>query len=147
MGGIGKTELVLQYALRYHATYPGGLCWLNKGDISSQIISYCRNTLGLKVPENSDITTQLNFCWREWRPGNVLFILDDVADYGAIKDYLPPAQPRFKILITSRQYFGSNIKSISLDVLTEDAALDLLRSLTTDKRINEQIETAKKLVK
>ncbi len=137
MGGIGKTELVLQYALRYQANYPGGLCWLNKGDIGSQIIYYCRNTLGLDVPENSDITTQLNYCWREWREGNVLFILDDVADYGAIKDYLPPAQPKFKILITSRQYLGSNIKSISLDVLTEDAALDLLRSLTTEQRIND----------
>ena len=147
MGGIGKTELVLQYALRYQAKYPGGLCWLNKGDIGSQIIYYYRNSLGLNIPENSDITTQLNYCWREWQAGNVLLILDDVTDYGAIKDYLPPAQPKFKILITSRQYLGSNIKTISLDVLTEDAALNLLRSLTTEQRISNQIAIAKRLVK
>ena len=73
-------------------------------------------------------------------------VLDDIADYGAIKDYLPPAQPKLKILITSRQYLGSNIKSISLDVSTEDAALDSLLSLTTEQRINYQIETAKKLI-
>lgn len=28
MGGVGKTELALQYALNHLTTYPGGICWL-----------------------------------------------------------------------------------------------------------------------
>jgi predicted ATPase len=48
MGGIGKTELALQYA-RYHyhqGTYPGGICWLQARDqdVASQIVSFAKTT-------------------------------------------------------------------------------------------------------
>ncbi|MGK7923736.1 MAG: hypothetical protein AB4290_00530, partial [Spirulina sp.] len=34
MGGIGKTELALQYALHYRKVYyPGGVCWLPARDV------------------------------------------------------------------------------------------------------------------
>jgi hypothetical protein len=29
MGGVGKTELAIKYALEHQANYPGGICWLN----------------------------------------------------------------------------------------------------------------------
>ena len=28
MGGVGKTELAVQYALRYQQNYPGEICWV-----------------------------------------------------------------------------------------------------------------------
>ena len=41
MGGIGKTELALQYALRYREQYEGGICWIEarNQEIALQIIS------------------------------------------------------------------------------------------------------------
>ena len=49
MGGVGKTELAIQYSLLHlHShTYPGGICWLRarEEDIGLQIIEFTRLTL------------------------------------------------------------------------------------------------------
>ena len=112
MGGIGKTELALQYALRYQDNYPGGLCWLQvRGkDLGTQIIDFGRRYLGVNPPDylESDLEGQVKYCWSHWREGVALIVLDDVPKYGnfyreSIFPYLPPAQSRFKVLMTSRQ--------------------------------------------
>jgi tetratricopeptide (TPR) repeat protein len=82
-------------------------------------------------------------------------ILDDVTDYEQIKPYLPPQESRFKLLATTRLNLGRSFQSLEIQVLSEDAALDLLRSgtaarsparsLTEVDRINSQLETAKPL--
>ncbi|NEO56945.1 MAG: hypothetical protein F6K54_30055 [Okeania sp. SIO3B5] len=63
MGGIGKTELALQYA-RLHLqqkTYPGGICWLERRgvDVGIQIINFARSQLNLNPPEDYDPETQV----------------------------------------------------------------------------------------
>jgi hypothetical protein len=75
----------------------------------------------------------------------VLVILDDVTDYEQIKPYLPPQESRFKLLATTRLNLGRSFQSLEIQVLSEDAALDLLRSLTEVDRINNHLETAKLL--
>jgi hypothetical protein len=35
MGGVGKTELAIQYATQYTDAYPGGVCWLKARASSS----------------------------------------------------------------------------------------------------------------
>ena len=66
MGGIGKTELALQYALTYMQAYPGGLCWLQAtgGDLGTQIVSFARVQLRLKPLDNLELLEQVAFCWR-----------------------------------------------------------------------------------
>ena len=53
MGGVGKTELALQYALHHQkqGTYPGGLCWIQAGDgvVGTQIVSFARTQLDLQL--------------------------------------------------------------------------------------------------
>ena len=55
MGGVGKTELAIQYSLLNLQlnTYPGGICWLRsrEADIGSQIVNFARTDLDL----NSDL--------------------------------------------------------------------------------------------
>ncbi|WP_103667388.1 hypothetical protein [Pseudanabaena sp. BC1403] len=44
MGGVGKSELALQYALRHLLTdYSGGICWLrgNEGDFADPVTGFC----------------------------------------------------------------------------------------------------------
>ncbi|PSB14494.1 tetratricopeptide repeat protein [filamentous cyanobacterium CCP2] len=148
MGGIGKTELALQYA-RHHLeqeTYPGGVCWLRarESDVGTQIVSFARSRLGLKVPEGLDLQEQMGWCWQHWREGAVLLILDDVTDYGLVQPYLPSAD-RFKLLITTRLQLGKSFQQLEIQVLQEAAALELLRALTDAERIDRQLETAKQL--
>lgn len=148
MGGIGKTELALQYALVYKQTYAGGLCWLqarNK-DVGTQLVRFGQSYLNLNPPDGMELADQVNYCWRNWQAGEVLLVYDDVTDYGAIKAYLPPStEPRFKVLITTRLTLGPSVKQLQLDVLNEDAALALLESLVGSDHL--QLDDAKRLCK
>lgn len=149
MGGIGKTELALQYALAFKEHYFGGICWLptRSGDVGDQLVRFGKAYLGLTLPEMK-LEDQLGYCWRNWREGNVLLIFDDVADYAAITPRLPPStEPRFKILITTRLDLGSSVNHLELDVLDEVAALGLLESLVGSDRIGLQLSDAKQLCK
>ncbi|MEB3282186.1 MAG: tetratricopeptide repeat protein [Lyngbya sp.] len=150
MGGIGKTELALQYSL-YHSqnkTYLGGICWLNALDtnVGIEIVNFGKAYLNLNPPDDCDLETQVQYCWRNWQPpeGNVLVIFDDVDKYDNIKLYLPPNNPRFKVLITTRIQGFIGFQELALNVLDEAAALELLTSLVGD-RIETELETAKTL--
>ncbi|MEH1766648.1 MAG: NB-ARC domain-containing protein [Nostoc sp.] len=148
MGGVGKTELALQYSIKYRETYNGGLCWLlpKSGDVGIQVVQFARTQLDLKPPEDFDIIAQVQYCWRRWREGDVLLVLDDVSDYEEVKPYLQALPPRFKVLMTTRQKLG-RIAQLSLDVLQPEAALELLRSLLkeTPGRIEKELALANQL--
>ncbi|MEA5554038.1 tetratricopeptide repeat protein [Anabaena cylindrica UHCC 0172] len=149
IGGVGKTKLATKYAVTYLEEYSGGICWLlsRDTDVSAQIINFARFSLGIEIPKE-DIKNQLNFCWSHWREGKVLIVFDDVTDFYRIQPYLPPLQPRFHVLITTRLQFGlSGIKFLEIKVLSEVVALELLRSNLKegDIRIEEEIDQAKEL--
>lgn len=144
MGGIGKTELALQYALKYQHAYPGGSGWFDVRslDLGAQIVSYAKTQLNLTPPDNLNLLEQVAFCWRQWTAGDVLVILDDVVDYKAIRSYLPPAQSRFKVLLTSRTRPGKSIETVAIDVLDQAASLDLLTSLVGVDRLQAEPDLA-----
>ena len=56
MGGIGKTELAIQYSLRKESinTYQGEICWLKarQENIGLQIVRFAQTHLDLKPPED-----------------------------------------------------------------------------------------------
>ncbi|MFN6581407.1 MAG: tetratricopeptide repeat protein [Aulosira sp. ZfuVER01] len=139
MGGVGKTELVLQYAIEYRDNYQGGICWLlpKSGDIGVQIVQFARTQLDLNPPQDFDLPAQVQFCWRRWREGEVLLVLDDVTDHQEVKPYLSSLSSRFKILITTRQHLG-RIATLSLDVLQPEAALKLLESIIGVERFEQE---------
>lgn len=149
MGGIGKTELALQYCYQHHeqGTYSGGICWLRaqEQDVGTQIVKFATAQLDLKPPEDWDLPTQLAYCWRRWREGDVLIAFDNVTKYQDIAPYLPPVEQRFKVLLTTRKELGQSVQSFPIDVLDEPQALELLNSLVCDGRIEQQIEDAKAL--
>ncbi|MBC1220783.1 tetratricopeptide repeat protein, partial [Nostoc sp. UCD120] len=148
MGGVGKTELALQYSIQHRETYNGGLCWLlaKTGDVGIQVVQFARTQLDLKPPEDFDLLAQVQYCWRRWREGDVLLVLDDVSDYEQVKPYLQSLPSRFKVLMTTRQKLG-RIAQLSLDVLQPEAALELFKSLLkeTPGRIEKELALANQL--
>ncbi len=149
MGGIGKTELALQYA-RYHwqiGSYPGGVCWLRarNEDVVLQLFSFAKVHLGLILSDDLSVEEKIGFCWSKWRDGDVLIVFDDVAEYEQIADILP-SNPRFKVLVTTRkQWLADSWQQLQLPVLDEGAALELLVSLVGEERIQKEADVAKSL--
>lgn len=149
MGGIGKTELALQYAIKHRdqGTYPGGICWLegsqNRG---TQVVDFVQTRFGLVPARIQDLPQQISWCWQRWREsweGLRLVIYDNVHDYREIEPYLPPTDTRFKVLLTTRkEKLAASIQELKLEVLTTSASLELLRSSVTDNRIDRELQIA-----
>jgi tetratricopeptide (TPR) repeat protein len=139
----------LQYCYHHHeqGTYSGGICWLRaqEQDVGTQIVKFATAQLDLKPPEDWDLPMQLAYCWRRWREGDVLIVFDNVTKYLDIKPYLPPVEPRFKVLLTTRKELGQSVQAFPIDVLDEPQALELLNSLVQDGRIEQQPDDAKAL--
>nr|WP_238549405.1 tetratricopeptide repeat protein [Acaryochloris marina] len=149
MGGIGKTELALQYAISQlnQGHYPGGLCWLRvKGqELAAQIIEFARTKLVLTFPDGLDEEKQVSYIWGHWPTGKVLIIFDDVMDLETIEPYLPPSDPQYKVLITTRQDLGLSVHSLPITELSDTSALSLLRTLVGAERIDPQLDDAQAL--
>ncbi|MEM9275841.1 MAG: NB-ARC domain-containing protein, partial [Cyanobacteria bacterium P01_F01_bin.143] len=148
MGGVGKTELAIQYSLLNLQlnTYPGGICWLRSRDqdIGLQIVNFARTDLDLNPPDDLELPDRVRWCWKRWREGNTLIVLDDVKDYSDIKPYLPPQPSQFKVLITTRLKLDLP-SSLYLAVLSEPDALDLLTQLVGAEKVEQELGIAKEL--
>ena len=148
MGGVGKTELVLQYGLKHlqSGTYGGGICWLrSREEIGIQIVEFARRQLNLEPPEKLELVGRVEYCWRHWREGEVLAIFDDVQDYRDVQPYLPPVESRFNVLMTTRFRLGASVREVELQVLEKDAALELLRAIVGIARIDVHLTDAEVL--
>ena len=151
MGGIGKTELAIQYSYVYllAKSYQGGICWLKarEENVGLQVLRFARNYLGIEPPDDQDLESQVEYCWSRWqsvKEGEVLVVIDDMTDYEDIEPYLPPQPSNFKILITTRLNI-EDLPSIPLDVLVQEDAIELLRQWVGKDKIDEQIEDVKEL--
>ena len=148
MGGVGKTELAIQYSLLHLQlqNYSGGICWLKarEQDIGLQIINFARTKLGLNPPDDLELPERVSWCWNYWNKGNTLIVLDDVTNYGDIKTYLPPQPSQFKVLITTRLKLDL-AASLYLEVLQEADALQLLTQLVGEEKVNKELEEAEEI--
>ncbi|MBW4648872.1 MAG: tetratricopeptide repeat protein [Kastovskya adunca ATA6-11-RM4] len=151
MGGVGKTELAIQYAWQHLQSLgdgAGGVCWVDArdGDVGIQLVNFARSLLNLNPPEDWDLPTQLKYCWRNWQPGDWLIVIDDVTNYRQqVNPYKPPESSQFKVLITTREELGRPVEHLALDKLQPEAALDLLTSLVGVQRIQQESDIAEQL--
>ena len=163
MGGVGKTELAIQYAWQYwEQTYPGGVCWLQAraSDFGEQIRKFAELKMNLVVPEDlreglsnrnqaaqSQAGAQVaEWFWQKWQPSKLaLVIVDDVTDYRQVSRYLPHSGLHFKVLMTTRLQLDNLLKQISLEVLEEEPTVELLRRWIGGEQIDQQLVAAREL--
>jgi tetratricopeptide (TPR) repeat protein len=102
LGGLGKTQLAVEYAYRYRDAYPQGVIWLNVDqDLDAQRIKIS-DEAGWIAPE-SEHKDKLAVAQQRLRTSsNCLIIFDNLEDPQVIADYLPDPQAEPHILVTSR---------------------------------------------
>jgi tetratricopeptide (TPR) repeat protein len=144
MGGIGKSELALQYAYQHvKSTYPGGVLWVKaREDIGLQILDFVRLHADLVPPTEWEIFEKVRWCWKEWRDELTLIVFDDVQQYAAIEKFLPPPSSQFRTLLGSRSKFPAPVRNYDIKVLSEAAAIGLLGSFTPDLRLRVDADLA-----
>jgi len=151
MGGIGKTELALQYggSAQAQTAYPGGRCWLEARDqdVALQILSFAAVHLGFTPSDQLPLVDRVTACWQSWPAfgdpkARALVIIDDVTDYGQLEPYLPRDR-RFTLLLTTRQQrLATTVTNLSIEVLEPEAALALLAQLAGAARLEAEPEQA-----
>jgi hypothetical protein len=158
MGGVGKSELALQYAYANLKHYRGGIVLLDARQgyegMAAKVISFVRGRFRGLLPEEGAQDELLARCWEDWPTAAsdqepVLLLLDDLpSDAKGLEseqrlcEGLPP---RFRRLITRREAASSEETGIDLKVLQRPDALRLLRLRAegqTDSRGRIEAEAA-----
>ncbi|HVF44963.1 MAG TPA: SIR2 family protein, partial [Pyrinomonadaceae bacterium] len=125
LGGLGKTQLAVEYAYSFKDTYPNGVIWLNADqDIDAQLTELSEKARW--VSPHSEHKYKLEVAQRRLRTySDCLIIFDNLEDPSAIKEYLPEQNAEPHILVTSRTP-QPGFPPIPLDTLDETLSIKLL---------------------
>jgi hypothetical protein len=130
MGGIGKTQLAVEYAYRYADAYPGGVFWINAAGPLAQGLAQLSRRLRPAVAARS-LDEQIRATADYLRDhSDALLILDNLADPAALNrpvsvDLVLAALP-CRILFTTRRRDLGRFQAVEVTVLPEEPALQLL---------------------
>ena len=157
IGGVGKSLLALEYALRYGAAFPGGIFWLSAfGNDDAKEGLGAEDREAERTEQIRGIATVLDIPVQERSPEEIeghlkrelerrgepfLWVVDDLPagmDMDTLERWLAP-QTLGKTLITTRtREHGSLGTLIRLDVLEPDEAYELLTSQRRPKGAEEE---------
>lgn len=137
MGGLGKSQLAVEFAYRYGRFYPGGVYWLNLAEPENVYILVA--ALGgegwmnlFTDKDNLSLTKQSELVKRAWQePIPRLLIFDNCEDENLAAAWLP-VSGGCSVLITSRYRNWSRalpIKAVLLETLPRHESVILLKNL------------------
>lgn len=144
-GGLGKTQLAVEYAHAYRDNYKNGVFWLVADeDIDNQLLQIADQRGWINQYDKT--INQLDVAKARFlRLSRCLIIFDNVESYADIKDYLPITDLQTHILITSREKIAQ-FHSIDLELLSRDESREFLLKVSnrhlqdeTEKRHLEHI--------
>jgi cellulose biosynthesis protein BcsQ/tetratricopeptide (TPR) repeat protein len=135
LGGVGKTQVALEYAHRFRADYDI-IWWMNCGQ--SQYVDASLADLGQKMrlvfeaalPEEGGVTEVaqqvLNFLREEFLNKRWLLIYDNAEDINEVKDLMPSGGGH--VLITSRnEAWTALANSLKVDIFKRQDSISHLR--------------------
>lgn len=146
LGGIGKTQLALQYIhnARHHYNLKAWFHAEYKGDLNEKFKEFAKN-LGYNASHESTLDP-IAYVKRylEENPGWLL-VFDNANNYAEIEPFLP--EKGGHIIITTRQReWPSNFQILPVDVMTEKEAIKVIQTLTK-RNLSQEEKEVKELVK
>ena len=130
LGGVGKTQIALEYAYRYYQDYDAVL-W-TRADTQEALISgfvVFAALLELPVQEERD-QLKIVQAVKHWLTSHTrwLLLLDNADDLTLVRDFLPPAGRGHTLLTTRASSMGKLAHALEVDALdSKPGALLLLR--------------------
>ncbi|HEY3276103.1 MAG TPA: tetratricopeptide repeat protein [Syntrophorhabdaceae bacterium] len=125
LGGLGKTQLAVEYAHNYRDAYPNGVIWLTADqDLDAQLVDLAVEARW--VAPASEHRHKLEVALHRLRSySDCLIIFDNLEQLEVIKGYLPepPAEPH--ILVTSRTE-QPDFAYVPIDLLDSGQSLRML---------------------
>jgi tetratricopeptide (TPR) repeat protein len=151
LGGIGKTQLALEYAYRYHSDYQMVL-WARAESAEAVISSYIALAQLLRLPEREareqDITVQAVKSWLQTHRGWLL-ILDNADELALLPDFLPPSLGGHLLLTTRAAVTGRLAHRLEIETLVPAyGALLLLRRaglIAADSQLSQATQQEREL--
>jgi NB-ARC domain-containing protein len=130
MGGIGKTQLAVEYVHRHKADYPGGIFWVNAAEPLARGLAQLGARLRPEARgEPPDRQLQVAFEELSCRP-DALLVLDNLGDPAELTRPVgaegSPLTLACRILFTTRQRDLGRFHPVEVSVLPEGPALQLL---------------------
>ena len=143
LGGVGKTQLAVKYALTQEENYD--VIWqVRSGSSSSIATDLGELAVTLELAADEDQTDIKLSRLRNWLSANSrwLLIFDDLQDIAELQKVLT-LEPTFqgKILITSRNSnWGNSVQSIRLDTWVEEESVQFLKTRLESSKYNGEEE-------
>lgn len=133
LGGIGKTQLALEYAFRHRADY-GIIWWISSDEPATLALTYAKLAaqIGMKVPEGASLEDIRHALRRALNQrDDWLLIFDNAPGPDAIRNYIPQDRTGH-VLITSRNPNWNDVGRASpLKPLTRQEAIEFLTRRTS----------------
>jgi WD40 repeat protein len=132
MGGIGKTQLAVEYVHRHRGDYPDGIYWIDAAGPLADGFARLATDHRLRWAESDrprDDQIRAAFAALEGRP-DALLVLDNLPDPAALAaPMLPDCVPedvRCRVLFTTRRHDLGRFPGVEVTILPEEPALRLL---------------------
>lgn len=150
MGGVGKTQLAVEFAYRYGRFFPGGVYWLSfadAGNVAGEVAA-TGGEQGMALYSEAEHLTladragRVQRAWRESIPR--LLILDNCEEEGLLAEWRP-VTGGCRVLLTSRRANWSRdmqVEACPLLELEPDESVHLLQKLVPDLAGSEAQEIA-----
>jgi tetratricopeptide (TPR) repeat protein len=136
LGGVGKTQTALEYAVRHRSDYPGGVFWVNAESPSGLTAGFVDAAQALGLPaaldsQDEELGVRAALDWFN-TTDRWLLILDNVEDRAAVLRFVPESDGGH-VLITSRDAVFAEIgipRGLEVRDLESDEAVRFLFSRT-----------------